>query len=177
MCVSFVLMAAVLAVGACGGGSGDPKSRQTLSLGHAGLAGALHFGASGASGAAGLPQSPFIARADAICRGLDSRLAAVKPASLRVPEIARFAPPRAALEKTAVTELSRLTPPRSIARDWRLMITYRRTLAEELAKLGQNAKVGDARGIQALAVSKKRVHQKLFTVATREGFKYCLRTE
>jgi hypothetical protein len=115
----------------------------------------------------------LIARADTICRGLDTKRAAVNPANLSMREIARFAPPRAALEQAAVTELSKLTPPASIARDWRQVIAYRTTLTKELFKLGSDAKVNDAPGIRALAASKKLVHQKLLTVATRDGFKYC----
>ena len=117
----------------------------------------------------------MIAGADAICGRLNAKFAAGKATSLRVREIARLAPSRAALERTTATELSKLTPPASIASDWRQIIAYRKTLAEELVKLGQDAKLNDAAGIRALAASKKRVHGQLLSTATRDGFKDCSR--
>lgn len=151
--MSLVLVAAALAAGGCGGGSSDARS-----------AGPLPDGS---------PRSQLIARADAICRRLNAQIKANKQSSLRLNEIARFAPRNAALEATALKELSKLTPPASIARDWHQVIAYRRTLMEELVKLGRYAKANNARAIHKLAASKKRVHQKLLATATRNGFKDC----
>lgn len=115
----------------------------------------------------------MVVRADAICRRLNTQIEANKQASLSATEIARFAPRNAALEKTALKELSKLKPPASIARDWRQVIAYRRTLMEELAKLGRYAKANNTQAIHKLSESKKRVHQKLLTIAKRDGFKDC----
>lgn len=172
--VSFVLVAAALAAGGCSAGASETESSQSPTLSHAGSTGSLPASSPPPSGDP-LSRSQLIARADAICRGLDTKLATVNPASLSMHEIARFAPPRAVLERTAVAELSKLMPPASITRDWRQVIAYRSTLTNELFKLGSDAKANDAAGIRALAVSKKLVHQKLLTVATRDGFKYCSR--
>jgi hypothetical protein len=115
----------------------------------------------------------LIAQADPICRRLNVELAAASRASHVA--IATSALRHAALERAAVAELSKLTPPASLANDWRQIIKYRRTLAEELVKLGGYAKANDTQKVKALAVSKTRVHKKLFEIAKRDGFEHCSR--
>jgi hypothetical protein len=88
-------------------------------------------------------------------------------------EIARIDPHHAVLEQTATSELARLTPPPSLAHDWRLILAYRRRLANELATLARAAARKDATAIQALAASKKQLHLQLRRLATRDGFKEC----
>jgi hypothetical protein len=115
----------------------------------------------------------LIAQADPICRRLNVELAAASRASHVA--IATSALRHAALERAAVAELSKLTPPASLANDWRQIIKYRRTLAEELVKLGGYAKANDTQKVKALAVSKTRVHKKLLEIAKRDGFEHCSR--
>ena len=115
----------------------------------------------------------LIAGADAICKRFDAQLAAATPAHLDMRAIARSAPGNAALERIAVSELARLTAPPSLARDWSQIIAYRRTLANELARVGRYAKAGDVGAVAALGASKKRVHDLLFKLASRDGFRYC----
>jgi hypothetical protein len=118
-------------------------------------------------------QSPFIAQANAICRQLNAEFDAHKPASTSVREIARLSPPRAALEAKTLEELSKLTPSASLASDWQQILRYRQTLARELAQLGHEAKANNVTAINALATSKKHVHEKLHTVATGAGINEC----
>ncbi len=165
--MSFLLVAVALAAGGCSSGVSETESSQTLSSSHS------RSDAPPPSKDDSPARLQLIGMADTICKRLDTKLATVNPANLSAGEIARFAPPRAVLERTALAELSKLTPPASIARDWGQVIAYRRTLMEELFKLGRYAKIDDTSGIRALAVSKKRVHQQLLAVATRDGFKYC----
>lgn len=117
----------------------------------------------------------MIDAADAICQQLNADFAASKPASQSIAEIIRLAPTRAALERQAVAKLTKLAPPPSIAPAWRKIIGYRRTLASELAALGQQAKRKDVVAIQALGVSKERVHRELLAVGAATGFKSCAR--
>jgi len=160
---SLALVAAALAAGGCGGGSSDAKS-----------AGSLASGNPTPSGSSRVP-SQLVARADAICRRLNTEIVATNPSKLQIRKIVSLTPQRVALERTALKELSKLAPPASIARDWRQMMAYRKTLIEELIRLGRYAKANDTQSIKSLAVSKKRVHQRLFATATRDGFKDCAR--
>jgi hypothetical protein len=127
----------------------------------------------GSTPASSLSSSAFIARADAICRRLNAEIAKAKSKNTSLSEIARVAPSNAALEQAAVGELAGLTPPASIAREWRQIVAYRRTLAAELLTLGKDAKAKDSAGVQALAESKKSVHKKLSALGTKAGFKDC----
>jgi len=165
------LVVVAVSAGGCGGGSHTASSTVPA---NATASTASNAAASRPPGSdPGLRQ--FIAEADPICRRLDSELAAAEPKSLALAEVARLAPRRAALELAAVTGLGRLAVPAAIARDWRQIVAYRRTLADELLELGQKAKANDAAAIDGLAASKKRVHERLLATASRDGFKYCSR--
>ncbi len=164
-----VMVAATLVLGAagCGGGSSQARSSEPPSA---------HSGSSSSSTAASDPRSSvgFIGQSDAICRRLNTQLAiGRKPGGLTVSEMATLLPPRATLERQTAKELSTLTPPATLARDWRQILAYRRTLADELAQLGQDAKAKDVKAVKALIPSKKRTHGKLSALATRAGFKDC----
>jgi len=126
---------------------------------------------SGASNESAGP-SRLIARADAVCRQVNRQLIAA-PASLDASQIARDAPRNAALERRAVAQLRKLTPPASLARDWRQILAYRQTLAGQLVELAKYVKALDVRHVQALAASKKQTHRKLAGLAIRDGFKDC----
>jgi hypothetical protein len=156
----------MLAAAGCGGSS-TPKPTGTAANGAATNTPVPHTHVPGDPSA-----SRVIAKADAICRRVNSELTAAPP-GFAISQIARSAPRNAALEERAIAELSRIRPPAVLARDWRSIIGYRRILAQELLKLVRYAKANDARAIQTLAASKKRVHQKLSALATRDGFKDC----
>jgi hypothetical protein len=153
---ALAILAALMAAG-CGGGSSKTEP-------------------SGSSRPPGesVTVARLIAQADPICRRLNVELAAAARARSSV-ALATSALRNAALERTAVAELSKLTPPAALAQDWRQILEYRRTLAEELVKLGGYAKANDTQAIKALAVSKKRVHKQLFEIARRDGFAHCSR--
>jgi hypothetical protein len=156
--------AAVLVIAGCGGsGSSQPSASATAE-------------APAANTTPSLPaNAELITKAEAICSRLNKAIAPATPGRLDPREIAAGAPANAALERTAVRELSRLKAPAKMAADWRKIIAYRRTLAAELSKLARAAKAGDTAGITALAASKKRMHQQLSALATRDGFKACAR--
>lgn len=158
-----VIVTSMLAVAGCGGSS-SPKPTGT-----AANEGPTQTRAPGHS--SGSPS--VIVKADAICRRLNNELTAAPPRGVEASQIARSAPHNAALEQRAIVELTRITPPTALAGDWRQMIAYRQTLADDLLKLARYAKANDAVSMQALAVSKKRAHQKLSELATRDGFNDC----
>jgi hypothetical protein len=155
-------VAALLAATGCGG-SGTPRKTDS--------AAGRTEGTQPAGSNQAAANSRLIASADPICRRVNGQLTGAshpQPA-----DIARTAPRNAAIELRAVGELSKLTPPASLARDWTQMLAYRRTLAQELFALARDAKAGDVAGMRALGVSKKRVRQKLSQLAARDGFKDC----
>jgi hypothetical protein len=124
-------------------------------------------------GGAALTRAQLVASAGAICKLVNAELTAVKAKSASVAEIVRLVPGRALSERKAVTELSKLTPPASLAHDWQLIVGYRRTLADELTALAQAAQSKDTVKIKALSASKLRAHALLLAAAKRAGLTEC----
>jgi hypothetical protein len=147
------------------GGSSTPATRGSS---------AAHGAGKGTSVAAAqvFPAS-FVQTTNAICSRMNSEFEAHKPKSDALQEIARLSPGRAALERRTVAELGKLAPPARLAGDWRRILGYRRTLAEELQRLGAAAKQGDKGAVAALSVSKKREHEILHQEALRHGLLGC----
>jgi hypothetical protein len=153
---------ALLAVTGCGGSGTPRKTDPSASTAGTQPAGPIQAAAN----------SHLIASADAICRRVNGQLTgASRP---QPADISHTAPRNAAIELRAVAELSKLTPPASLARDWTQMLAYRRTLAQELVALARDANAGDIAGMRALGLSKKRVRQKLSQLAARDGFRDCM---
>ncbi len=118
--------------------------------------------------------SQLVAQADAICRRLNEQLAA-SSRHIEASGIARAAARHAALERRSAAELARLRPPASLAADWRRIVLYRETSAEELVAFVRAVQAKDARATSTFAASKRRVHQSLSALATKDGFTDCAR--
>jgi hypothetical protein len=168
--LSLLVLAVIgLTIVGCGGGASTAGTASSASTTDTTSAGAKGTQARGTH----TSESRFIAKADAICHGVNLELASVKPKSKGLKEIARLTPHNVAIEGIALIKLAKLDPPTSLAHDWQQMLGYRRTLADELSKLARSANQEDEAALKALAASKKRTHASLGTLATRDGFKDC----
>jgi hypothetical protein len=123
-----------------------------------------------------LSRARLIARAEAICERFNAEIAAVAAKNTSVAEIERQVPRNAALELAALGELSKLTPPSTMAREWRAILGYRRALVGQLVELARAAKQSDARAISTLTAAKGREHELLLSAATHAGFRSCAAT-
>lgn len=171
---TLVIALAVLALTLSAAGCGSTNGASSTATGQSPAA---HLQSSTAAGqsAATRTQQPVIAQANQICRQLNIEFAADKPANSGVTELVRVAPHRAILEARVVRQLSKLTPPPSMARAWRQILSYRQTLAQELSQLVHYARADNVSGIRALAVSKERNHKLLSALAHRHQLKDCAR--
>jgi hypothetical protein len=165
-----------VATAGCGGGSSGSTSSAAASTGTSQPPSAQTASTVASPPPTSLSRSQLTAQAEAMCATLNAQLLATNPKNGSVPEIARLAGRRGLLEQAIAAALSRLTPPAAFAHDWRLIVAYRRTLAQELIKLGQAAKANDAASIRSLAASKAHVHKQLSAIATRDGLPNCART-
>lgn len=154
-----VLLAAALAASGCG--SGSPSTAST--------------GTSSSTTAKVLSRTQAIAQADAICRQLNVQLRAHVGSGESPRQLAQEIPPRAALEQRTVQELGKLAAPTSVASALQTIVVYRRTLAQELAQLGEDAKRDDTAAIRRLGASKAKSHLQLSRFATAAGFSDCAR--
>jgi hypothetical protein len=176
--LTLVLGAALAPLAGCGGGSSTQEARSKPSASTAAattVAPSTNTTATQPTTAAPKPaaEAAFIARADAICRHLDTVLLPDRPKGTGLKELALLAPRAAVVESAAVAEIARLKPPPSLAHDWQRIVAYRSTLATELAKLGHAAKSVDIKAIAAAAGVKKRVRVRLHRTATHAGFGFC----
>jgi hypothetical protein len=160
---ALVILATMLTVIGCGGGSDSRSSAQARRE------------ATGSTGSK-LSKQQLIEKADAICRRMNEGFAAHEPRSQSIVESARVVPGRVVVERRVIDELDRLSPPSAIARDLQRVIAFRTTLANELAELAKVAKQRDLRTFHKLAGSKARVHSELLAAANGAGFTECGRT-
>jgi hypothetical protein len=115
----------------------------------------------------------LIAKADAICTRLNREIARALPRKVTLDKVGKFAPIDAALEHKALGRLGRLHAPSILAGDWRQMLQYGRELERKLVELGERAKANDPSAFARLGESKKALHEKLRSIATRDGFNAC----
>jgi hypothetical protein len=159
----------VFAIAGCGGGASGSSASH-------GSASTTSVGAStGGSTIHGAPLSAgeLLIRADAICRRLNTELAATKGKGVSARQIVLSVPRNIALESGSLEELAKLVPPSSRVRGWRRLLAERTKLAEELTLLLKAAKRNDAAAMTTLITSKKRSHAALLKIATSLGFKDC----
>jgi hypothetical protein len=116
---------------------------------------------------------PLISQADAICKRLNAQLVPSASPRLSAAKLARSSLRHAALERGALAQLRKLTPPASLAADWKQGIAFRQMLVSELVGLAQATRSNDVKQAKALIASKARVRQKLFEIAKSDGFKDC----
>jgi hypothetical protein len=169
--LGLVLTAAALA--GCGGASTEAGSHADSTSTTTGTPTQQTTNTTAPRPARAVTRVALVRSADAICARLNARLAADKPVNKGLAEIARVSPVHAALELRAERQLARLTSPAPLAREWRTILAYRRTLAEELKSLGSAAAAKDRRTIQSLTASKLRVHRQLAALARRLDFGAC----
>jgi hypothetical protein len=115
----------------------------------------------------------FIAKADAICRGLNTKLAGEKAKSSSAKEYVRVITRNVVLEREGFSELEKLAPPVTLLRDWRLMQSYRHRLLGELEALLAEAKAGRLKEAKPLLDSKRQLHKQLHETGVGSGFKDC----
>lgn len=169
------LLVGAIAVTGCSGGKGPDSEASTTSSAPSRPAQA-NRPASSPDRTAPLSKSQLIAKADSICRRMNTEFAAHEPRNQSIGESARIVPRRVAVEQRVVLELSRLTPPSAIARDLQRVVDFRKTLADELAELAHVAKSRDMKRFHELAASKARVHSELLAAARGAGFTECGQT-
>jgi hypothetical protein len=116
-------------------------------------------------------KTELIAKADAICHGVNERLSSTRIGS--ADDYARLLPSLAAYRQTAADELGKLTPPASMAADWKQIVADAHTLAAEVAKIGEVAKTKDFNATAALVKKASGVQAHLASIAARNGVKEC----
>jgi hypothetical protein len=166
--VALTLAATTLAVYGCGE-STKPKSASTATPTQA----AATSSPSEPPPVPGQPltKSALIARADKICARVITRLNSLRINTLQ--DAALTAPQTATIEQAASEDLSKLTPPASMASDWKRIVAGVHALAQVTAKLGEYAKANQAEAAGRLISTGQKRPARLLAPAKRDGFTQC----
>jgi hypothetical protein len=126
------------------------------------------------SSAKPLTRAELIAKADVICRRVNVKFASTKVTSQR--DLASVSSEISSYEQQAFAELSKLTPPTSLASDWSQILTATHTFADNTAKISDYAKSSNVAAERGLFASSQALRQQITTTAKRDGFSDCGQT-
>ena len=121
-----------------------------------------------------MTRAELTARADAVCRRMNTMRHSITTGIASFErDYVLLLPPLVAYERSAVTELGRLTPPASLAGDWQEIITNIRTLTKNTATTIEYARSNNLKGLSELNTPDNEADQRIFAIATRDGFSDC----
>jgi hypothetical protein len=119
-----------------------------------------------------LTRATLIAKADEICRRINAKRGTIKITSMQ--DFVRYLLPLATEERAELAELRRLTPPPSMASDWRAILAGNRTIAADYAKIAEYVRANnEIRGVHGLFAVTARAQARITATARRAGFKDC----
>jgi hypothetical protein len=119
-----------------------------------------------------LTRAELIARADTICKGANTKRAAMPSINTRR-DYAVILPRVATVYEAAIAELARLEPPLSIAADWKRILVDDRKLIGYLRTFGQHATSYDAKTTRAFVHTADGLRLSMATTAHGDGFADC----
>lgn len=137
----------------------------------AGLAAGMLVGAGCGEAAKPLTRAQLLAKADAICKRIDTRLSGTTIKSEK--QLIHFLPRVAGFEQQALVELSKLNPPSKMAEDWKKIVAGAQTIADSTAKLSEAARLKELKTVHEVLSEIGKVQTSITTVAKRDGFKNC----
>ncbi len=134
---------------------------------------------SNAGAASASAKSPMVARADAICKGMNERRkvankqlgAVTSVAALK--KVAKIAPFLQAFEHHAIIELRKLTPPSELAPKWRRIVAGAELLDVNAGRLGTAATAKNLKAVEVLIHEDQKSEKELIPLAAKAGFKHC----
>jgi len=174
--LALLFATALVAVG-CGSGKSAATSSSSAASGQTQSGSGAQSSASDTSTSASSSHSAsggdFAARAQAICKGLKSALAAPKPLGLGPAQIVSIVSKRIAAEEATLAQLRKLEPPTALGPDWSKIIAGRHALIYDAHQFLQAAQQGDKQGIAQAAGASERDERKMAAVAARHGLVAC----
>jgi hypothetical protein len=118
-----------------------------------------------------LSRSAWIAKADAICLRTNIKLSSTTARTQQ--DFARLLPQAAAYERAEATELSKLVPPPSMARDWQQIVIGIQKFGEFSARAGEYARVNNFSAALPIATAGNNAQREFVAIAKQDGFKVC----
>jgi ABC-type transport system substrate-binding protein len=172
--ITLALTTLALAASGCGG-STKTTSSQTGSIAQATSSTQTTSSPSTAPATATAPLTvaELIAKADPICERANAKRTSITLTTRS--SYSRLLPPLVAYERGELAELAKLTPPASLASEWRQILADTKTIIEATAKLGETPPNGRDSSLKAVFVKAGRAERQMLAIAKRIGFKECAR--
>jgi hypothetical protein len=138
-------------------------------------------GCGGGSSSGGGSKAQLVAQADSICKPVAVQRATANTAVGKVSVsttkelqlLARLAPPIALVEHSAVARLDVLKAPSSLSRDWQVLLSGIKQLADDTSAIATDAQAKNLKAVESITTSARTLREQLTTIATRDGFTYC----
>ncbi|MGA9285379.1 MAG: hypothetical protein WBV85_08045 [Solirubrobacteraceae bacterium] len=121
-----------------------------------------------------LTRAEWIAKGDAICARLKTKLAALTVVNEQ--EYAHVFPQVAVYDNAEAQELSKLVPPTSKAHDWEQILSTAQHYNEYVNKVAGYAEANDFKEAAPLIETATTIHQQMAAEAKQAGFKHCSQT-
>jgi hypothetical protein len=112
-------------------------------------------------------------QADAICARRNRELKATTPPGASLREILGATSQRAAIEKKALSELIRLTPPSKLAGEWRTIVLATAAALRRTVTLERYAGASDSASVVRQKALLNKPQLSLLAAAVRAGIKQC----
>jgi hypothetical protein len=159
-----------LAVTGCGESS-KTGSSSTASTGSTPASAASQTSTGAPASATPLTQAELIAKGDAICAAANKKVDTVTVEAKG--QILKAFPRAAVYERAEASELTKLTPPESMAHDWEQIVGgFNRYVVYANAAV-HDSETKNVKALTALFVPAEKVHEQINAIAKRDGFKYC----
>jgi hypothetical protein len=164
------LVLAVVTIFAAGCGGSGTKSSPSAN----GSSGAEQQPASTSTTGTTTPastSSPFIAETNVICARLNTQFTNTRYKTLQ--DLAHRAPALAENERTALSELRKLSPPANIAKDWNAMLTDLQAMASGTDAVARYAAHNDPASVARLNQYLINIQRNGTTIAVRHNLTSC----
>jgi hypothetical protein len=162
--------ALALVVFGCGGSSKSSTSKTASSSTQASTGSEASGGGSPAPTGT-LTPAQLIAKGNAICYRLNARRSSIVVATPH--DYERLVPPLAAYELASAAEMSKLTPPPSMAADWRRIVAGSRLIALATGRFRKSADAGNAAKSRPLDAMLTKGIDELTSAAKHAGLSEC----
>jgi hypothetical protein len=118
-----------------------------------------------------LPRAQWIAKGDAICQGVQTKLETVHGRTSA--QFSRALPQAGIYYAAEAESLSKLVPPKSMAHDWEQIVNDVHVFGEYTNVVVQNIKEHRVAFPNSLRAKVARIQANMIATAKRDGFKWC----
>ncbi|HEY5194238.1 MAG TPA: hypothetical protein VIJ39_10260 [Solirubrobacteraceae bacterium] len=137
-------------------------------------------GSTSTSASKPLTRSELVAKVEPICARINTKISYysnLTPSNSKdlvsKSAIASAAPQISSVERNAVAEMEKLTPPSALANDWKQIVDGVKTVSEDTMKVGEDVKIENRTLAASVMASAETALQQMRAAAARDGLAQC----